>query len=559
MINNENSLESQALTTVGPTTPVPEPVTSTTTTLGPCEKNCLWEWKFPQPFTNKKGYWRQIVNPCPSQCPCFAPEDMGFYNGQQITTLCGGSRPHGPIQPCNRYCLWVADNNFGNPRWVVSQNPCPEECPCPPPTRLPYPDNPNLMYAATYCGQASFGGSTTTPIPLSACSFGECVWKNVMYTEADGTQAWRWKLVKSCHENGRMSTLCVCDKPVYNQNFAGETTTACRAPVSCSGTCTWKYNGSMWFVDMTQGSCPNCVCDWPYPPNMPGELGATLPGVCVNERTKPVLETCNGVCSFIWKQISNYGYWEQLTTCTNTCLGCSFPNYKGNLSEIAHTKCVPAVGTPNPNIPTEPEPLDCRGVCFYRYVGVIGYGYYALDNEKTTCNHFCATCPGMLSIDYVGETYSKTCQPSDLQIIVPPKPINEGCQGNCVYTWSDFSNKYLLNDTKTSCNSYDDCFPCWAVLNVGYRGNEIAVPCSGRPAYTTTPEPQTTPPPPCNPYGNCSYRWQAIPPTSFWDNPFWFLVDNLGNPGYWSLESDTCYSTRDEVRCFCPRFPVKSI
>lgn len=545
------------------TTPPPIFTTTTTTTISPCEQSCLWEWRSNTGFREKDdGFWKLIVNPCPSQCPCYAPLGEGEHAWQTQTTLCGGSRPSGPVSPCNRYCIYKASDFLspGFPYWSLQQNPCTEECPCLPPSQNPPEDAINGMLHFSRCGAIQTTGTSTTPIPLAGCVGAQCVWRSVRYNTTPFT--YRWHLMTGCPGDPAYSSLCVCQPPNTNPLSEGlETTTSCSGPTSCSGSCTWKYNGSIWFVDFASGDClDGCICTWPYPSNMPGQVGDTLPGVCSRQQTKPVLETCSKNCVFVWRTVNavfpNQGYWEQLTACDNTCLGCNFPDYAGVKDQIAHTKCIPNTGTPNPGIPAEPPPLDCRGTCVYKYYGVAGYGEYKLDSENSTCNVFCASCQPVLSVPYGGETLTRTCLSQD-NLLIPPKPGTGDCTGNCVYNWSDTSQKYILNDLETSCKDYSNCYPCWSVLNTLYNGAKVAVPCSQRPIYTT--EPPSPPPDPfgaCNDQGTCRYTWE---PVSFWDNPLLYsqLYNQLGQAGYWKKVEDTCYSTSSLRRCFCPSFPNK--
>lgn len=558
-MSESDNLQAQAATTVGPTTPFP--IYTTTTTLAPCERSCLWMWVNPNPkpfFKNSnKPYWKLLVDPCGTganqSCPCLAPSTEGLYHGQETTTLCGGERPSGPASPCNRYCTWMASYSTGN--WDVVSNPCPNECPCPKPKFQAAIEHPNPQYAATWCGQGQepFLGSTTTPIPLASCAGSSCTWRSVQYSTYPLT--FKWHLRTGCSGNPLAQSVCSCQPPNNDPASEGlEQTTSCSGPVACSGECTWTYYGLFW---LSHGTCQDCYCGWPYNKSeLRGAVtGDTVPGICYKNQSKPVIDTCNGNCAFKWVVpyqeyglLNNpQGYWQQMTSCQNTCQGCSFPNFHGgNQPQITHTECIPNTGTPTPGIPAEPAPIDCRGTCVYNYK--LGSGLnnpiYVLDSKNTTCNYFCGACPPVLSSLYQGLVLTKECIVQDT--FLTPSAPTENCTGNCVYDWSDYSNKYTLNDTQTTCKNYSDCYPCWAVLNVTYRGKRIAVPCSGRTVYETT-----TTPPPVNPIQicrglGCRYKWN-----NNGEKTDLFGILN----GYWEKIQDFCYSNLSNYRCICPFKP----
>lgn len=480
-----------ATSTTTTASPGPGPTTtSTTTTAAPlpddCNPVCFWRW-----ISNG---WANIIS-CGGSCYCDEPpEYSGIPDCASVTTPCKPIVIDPPPPPfCDGSCKFIYDADFG--RWV---------------------------------GVPSSGCSSN----LNSC---RCV-----SPSAPGSPC------------GIVFTPCVVEDPGECPPcgcYCGSTTTSTPPPTSCTGGCTWKWDGEDWQVIAT--NCPSfCGCYF-VPPIDGISTCQTANTPCSASTTTSTTTTCAPTtttvppvckkCKVKWTPLfPSGGFWDVIDTqCAANCK-CAVPTSAGNAGcdntrWIACTADCTSTTTPCPTTTTQGPPA-CGTCCWTVQYGPPDGGCltYQWVNTSFGCNcpgsscvpmsecvpptpglTVCRNCSGSAPTTTTTSsttTTTESCNPTDppeATTTTTPPPYcggepNGSCCGACSWAWLPAGYWALASPCGGTGGGVYDCSCPSPPAGLGCEDQQVAFACSAS-ATTTTTTTSTT----AGPCGNCQYTYFA--------------------------------------------------
>ena len=471
---------------------------------------------------------------------------------------------------CMGQCTWVWSESMGS--WMPGYyNTCESGCICGP---APGQEGPYDGYVATVACESTGGTTTTTTTTPSACASSQCCWLAVRIETGGGSGYMAWAPSSFC-PNG---CECSINFPPYNgtdpapgdvycapcaeatttttSTTAGSTTTTTTTagsttttttPVTCSGVCTYVWDGRNWSV--SNSTCASEVCFCPVSTDVPG----TYVGQTYSEACSTVNSLCASTCTWIW---SGTGWSVLSSDCVSPCACSYMPTFDGEYTgQEIQTWCVSPTTTTSSTTSstttsTTTTPLCDTGYCLYAWAGDRWFVFYNSCGE----NCFCGPEPSRPGA-YFNEQVFAACQSTPTTTststtttsttsTAPPTTTTTTATAGTNYTLNANSSvTFILNGISTS--SAPDY-----VLRAGGSGTFIL---NGIPTNTTTTTTTSTE----GPLGPNSYNCFSdhnnptgdVPPPDYKV----YLCDWKGTPP--QTFSGTWYCTNGSPSV-CPTYPT---